>query len=64
MGLSPVVSPVIKIAFGGEGLTTAYATTAAKGLDTAGHKDQPLAGGLFSFKAPAVGLPAFAIAED
>ena len=58
------VANVTKIAFGGEGLTTAYATTAAKGLDAAGHKDQPLAGGLFSFEAPAPGLPAFAIAED
>jgi sugar lactone lactonase YvrE len=58
------VANVTKIAFGGEDLTTAYATTAAKGLDAAGHKDQPLAGGLFSFKAPTPGLPAFAIAEN
>lgn len=58
------VANITKIAFGGEDLTTAYATTAAKGLDAAGHKDQPLAGGLFRFKAPAPGLPAFAIAED
>lgn len=58
------VANVTKIAFGGEDLTTAYATTAAKGLDAAGQKNQPLAGGLFRFRAPAPGLPAFAIAED
>lgn len=58
------VANITKIAFGGEDLTTAFATTAAKGLDAAAHKDQPLAGGLFRFKAPAPGLPAFAIAED
>ena len=55
---------VTKLAFGGEGLTTVYATTAAKGLDAAEQKEQPLAGGLFSFDAPAPGLPAFAVAED
>jgi D-xylonolactonase len=64
MGLSPAVFPVIKIAFGGEDLTTAYATAAAKRLDAAGLTDQPLAGDLFSFHAPASRLPAFAIAED
>jgi sugar lactone lactonase YvrE len=58
------VANVTKIAFGGAGLTTAYATTAAKGLDAASRKNQPLAGGLFRFKAPAPGLPAFAIAEN
>src|SRR3954464_9204281 len=42
------VANVTKIAFGGTDLTTAYATTAAKGLDAARLQDQPLAGGLFS----------------
>jgi sugar lactone lactonase YvrE len=58
------VANITKIAFGGAGLTTAYATTAAKGLDASARKEQPLAGGLFSFEAPVPGLAAFAIAED
>lgn len=58
------VANITKIAFGGADLMTAYATTAAKGLDAAEQKEQPLAGGLFCFEAPAPGLPAFAIAED
>lgn len=58
------VANITKIAFGGEDLTTVYATTAAKGLDAAGLKAQPLAGGLFTFAAPVPGLPAWLIAED
>ncbi len=58
------VANVTKIAFGGDDLTTAYATTAAKGLDAAEYKAQPLAGGLFCFTAPAPGLAAFAVAEN
>lgn len=58
------VANVTKIAFGGKDLTTAYATSAAKGLDAAGRKEQPLAGGLFSFETPVPGQPAFALAED
>lgn len=46
---------VTKIAFGGPGLTTAYATTARKGLDDAALAGQPLAGSLFAFEAPAPG---------
>ena len=55
---------ITKIAFGGEDLTTVYATTAAKGLDAAALEAQPLAGGLFTFAAPVPGLPARLIAED
>jgi len=58
------VANITKIAFGGADLMTAYATTAAKGLDVAEQKEQPLAGGLFCFEAPVPGLPAFAVAED
>lgn len=58
------VANITKIAFGGAGLTTAFATTAAKGLDAAAQKKQPLAGGLFCFDAPVPGLAAFAIAEN
>lgn len=58
------VANITKIAFGGEDLSTVYATTAAKGLDTACRKAQPLAGGLFTFEAPVPGLPASILAED
>ena len=57
------VANVTKIAFGGPDLTTAYATTAAKGLDAAARNAQALAGGLFCFHAPAPGVPARAVAE-
>ncbi len=48
---------VTKIAFGGHDLRTAYVTTARQGLTAAQRAAQPLAGGLFSFTAPAPGLP-------
>ena len=47
---------VTKIAFGGPHRRTAYVTTAWKGLTGAERAAQPLAGDLFSFEAPAVGL--------
>lgn len=47
---------VTKIAFGGEGLRTAYATTARAGLSDDALAAQPLAGALFAFEAPAAGL--------
>ncbi len=50
------VANVTKIAFGGDGLTTAYATTARKGLDARALQDQPLAGDLFAFDAGVAGL--------
>lgn len=48
---------VTKVAFGGPGLRTGYVTTARVGLSDAQMADQPLAGGLFAFDAPAPGLP-------
>ncbi len=51
------VANVTKIAFGGEGLRTAYATTARKGLDAAALAEQPEAGGLFAFSVETPGLP-------
>jgi len=51
------VANVTKIAFGGEGLRTAYATTARKGLSEAALKDQPLAGDLFAFQPGVAGCP-------
>jgi sugar lactone lactonase YvrE len=48
------VANVTKLAFAG---TTAYATTAWKGLDKAARSAQPLAGGLFRFEVKIPGLP-------
>lgn len=56
------VANVTKIAFGGDTLTTAYATTARKGLDAAALRDQPLAGNLFAFEAGVAGLPGHRVA--
>lgn len=46
---------VTKVALGGPDLTTAYVTTARIGLDDAALAEQPLAGALFAFTAPAPG---------
>ena len=51
------VANVTKIAFGGEELRTAYATTARKGLDVTALTNQPLAGDLFVFDPGVAGLP-------
>ncbi len=51
------VANVTKIAFGGAGLSTVYATTARKGLDPTALADQPLAGGLFRFRTDVQGQP-------
>lgn len=51
------VANVTKIAFGGDGLATAFATTARKGLDRSALEAQPLAGNLFSFDPGVAGLP-------
>lgn len=48
---------VTKLAFGGPDLTTAYATTAWKGLSVVERAAQPLAGGLFRFTIDTPGLP-------
>ncbi len=55
------VPNVTKVAFGGQDLRTAYATTAWKGLSDEDRIAAPLAGGLFAFDAPAPGLPAHAV---
>jgi sugar lactone lactonase YvrE len=48
---------VTKLAFGGDDLRTVYATTARKGLSAEQLAAQPLAGGLFTFRAATPGLP-------
>ena len=60
------VANITKLAFGGPGLTTVYATTARKGLDAAALAAQPEAGGLFCFEAKIPGQPQFctALASD
>jgi sugar lactone lactonase YvrE len=52
------VANVTKIAFGGEDLCTAYATTGRKGLGPTELAAQPLAGALFSFRVDVPGLAA------
>lgn len=46
---------ITKVAFGGEGLRTAYVTTARHGLSDEALADQPLAGALFAFHPPVPG---------
>jgi sugar lactone lactonase YvrE len=58
------VANVTKLAFGGPDLMTIYATTARKGLDSAALAAQPLAGGLFCFRAETPGQPQFCAAID
>lgn len=50
-------SNVTKLAFGGDDLCTVFATTARKGLDAGALAREPLAGALFSFRAPVAGQP-------
>ena len=52
---------VTKLAFGGADLRTVYATTARKGLSAEALAQQPLAGGLFTFRAETAGLPQHAL---
>jgi D-xylonolactonase len=52
---------VTKLAFGGDDLRTVYATTARKGLSAEDLAQQPLAGGLFTFRADTAGLPQHAL---
>lgn len=49
------VANVTKLAFGGEGLRTLYATTAAQGLSAEQRAAQPNAGDLFAFAATVPG---------
>jgi len=48
---------ITKLAFGGGDLRTAYVTTAWKGLSPGQRHEQPLAGGLFSFRVDTPGQP-------
>jgi sugar lactone lactonase YvrE len=48
-------SNITKIAFGGDDLRTVFVTTARKGLTVDQLAQQPLAGGLFSFRAGSAG---------
>jgi len=48
---------ITKLAFGGDDLRTVYVTTARKGLSAEALATQPLAGGLFTFRAETPGLP-------
>lgn len=53
---------VTKVAFGGDDLRTGYVTTARAGLSDDALADQPLAGALFAFDAPAPGqIPNLAV---
>ena len=52
---------VTKLAFAGDDLRTVYATTARKGLSAEDLAAQPLAGGLFTFRADTAGLPQHAL---
>lgn len=52
---------VTKLAFGGEDLRSVFVTTARKGLDEAALAGQPLAGGLFGFRADVPGLAQHAL---
>lgn len=52
---------ITKLAFGGDDLRTVFATTARKGLSEEALLAQPLAGGLFTFRADAPGLPQHAL---
>lgn len=53
---------VTKIAFGGDDLRTVYATTARMRLSETDLASQPLAGGLFAFRADIPGLPQYQVA--
>lgn len=51
----PVQRPTM-IAFGGAGMRTAFVTSAGKGLTDAERREQPHAGGLFTFRTDVPGL--------
>lgn len=50
------VANITKLAFGGPGLKTAFATSASIGLDDAARSEQPLAGGIFAFPVDVPGV--------
>ncbi len=47
---------VTSIAFGGANLRTAYVTSSARAFGAAERTDDPLAGAVFAFEAPAPGV--------
>jgi sugar lactone lactonase YvrE len=51
------VANITKVAFGGEDLRTAYATTARQRLSPEAVAKQPLIGGLFAFEVDVPGVP-------
>jgi D-xylonolactonase len=51
------VSNITKIAFGGDGLTSAYATTARQLLSADVIAKQPLIGARFEFQVSVPGVP-------
>jgi sugar lactone lactonase YvrE len=51
------VANVTKVAFGGDGLRTGFATTARQGMKPGELKQQPLAGHLFQFECDVPGVP-------
>lgn len=53
---------ITKIAFGGDDLRTAFATSARKGLDAAALADQPEAGNVFAFDPGVAGVAATPVA--
>jgi sugar lactone lactonase YvrE len=53
--LLPVPNPTM-IAFGGAGLRTAYVTSSSEPLVRGVRNDEPLAGAVFAFEAPAAGV--------
>lgn len=57
------VANITKIAFGGPGLRTAYATTARQGMTAEALAQQPEAGDLFSFEVDVPGAPCPLIAD-
>jgi xylono-1,5-lactonase len=57
------VANITKIAFGGLGLRTAFATTARQLLKPEQLEAQPLAGGLFAFEVDVPGVPCPLIAD-
>jgi sugar lactone lactonase YvrE len=57
------VSNITKIAFGGDDLRTAFATTARQGLKPHKLAEQPHAGDLFAFKVDTPGLPSVEVSR-
>jgi len=57
------VANITKLAFGGDDLRTAYATTARQFLKPEALERQPLAGGLFRFEAHVPGVPCPVVAD-